>query len=423
MEFPPHWSTTADVTGSAGFSGSPQPITTPAITTTHTGDLIIAYAGSFLSSATCGSGTGYLFAGTNGGSDAMCQEYAIAGANGSITATMPNKNIGSGTTMIVALPPLALAITSPATIPDGVKSQTYSYQLNGVGGTGTYTWAITAGALQSGLSLNASTGVISGTPTTSSVTSVTVQITDGSSATATKSINLTIGGTANTASVVQSKQSSNSATVVYASNVTAGNLLFIAKTFTSNSGTTGIVNYPTDSLGTVYTLVGSSAQLSSDPSGVGLIAWLHIYIGVAPSSGANTVTIGTPANGAVIAELANVQNFPDNAIFNAGTSAASNSTITSGTLTTLTTNEVLLSMADGYSPTTTLTANSPFTPIGSAVINAGGYEVVTTVAGYTVSYTQSGNTDKNWVLGLAGFRPTAGPVAASKIRHSVTGGM
>src|ERR1019366_239732 len=58
-----------------------------------------------------------------------------------------------------------------------------------------YTWQVTAGTLPAGLSLNASTGLISGTPNTPmTATPLTFKVTDsGSSAqTASASFNLTI---------------------------------------------------------------------------------------------------------------------------------------------------------------------------------------------------------------------------------------
>jgi hypothetical protein len=56
-----------------------------------------------------------------------------------------------------------LSITTQG-LDDGYPTFPYSNTLSVVGGTGPYTWSITSGALPSGLSLNLSSGVISGTP-------------------------------------------------------------------------------------------------------------------------------------------------------------------------------------------------------------------------------------------------------------------
>ena len=50
-------------------------------------------------------------------------------------------------------------------LPQGTVSAAYSYTLAATGGTAPYTWAVSSGALPAGLSL-ATTGVVSGTPTT-----------------------------------------------------------------------------------------------------------------------------------------------------------------------------------------------------------------------------------------------------------------
>jgi RHS repeat-associated protein len=74
-----------------------------------------------------------------------------------------------------------LQITT-ASLPDGTVSQAYSVTLLASGGTTAYSWSITSGSLPSGLSLNASTGTISGTPTAASgPVDVTFQVTDSSS--------------------------------------------------------------------------------------------------------------------------------------------------------------------------------------------------------------------------------------------------
>lgn len=68
----------------------------------------------------------------------------------------------------------------------------YSGYLIASGGTNPYTWAITAGTLPTGLSLNTSTGVISGTPTASGSFSFTARVTDTMSATAAQAYSITV---------------------------------------------------------------------------------------------------------------------------------------------------------------------------------------------------------------------------------------
>ncbi|GAB2866396.1 T9SS type A sorting domain-containing protein [Hymenobacter ruber] len=87
----------------------------------------------------------------------------------------------AGTPSPYALTFLAPAITlAPASVPGGTVGVAYSQALSASGGTAPYTYAITAGALPSGLSLT--NGTLSGTPTASGSFTFTVMATDNSAA-------------------------------------------------------------------------------------------------------------------------------------------------------------------------------------------------------------------------------------------------
>jgi hypothetical protein len=83
-----------------------------------------------------------------------------------------------------------------SSLPNGTVGVAYSQTLAATGGTAPYTWAIASGTLPAGLGLSSS-GVISGTPTTvGGPNSVTFQVTDSTSATATKTLSITINAAA-----------------------------------------------------------------------------------------------------------------------------------------------------------------------------------------------------------------------------------
>jgi hypothetical protein len=69
---------------------------------------------------------------------------------------------------------------STSSLPNGQTGTAYSATLSASGGTSPYTWAVSAGSLPAGLSLN-SAGQISGNPTTTGTSSFTLRVTDSSS--------------------------------------------------------------------------------------------------------------------------------------------------------------------------------------------------------------------------------------------------
>ena len=77
-------------------------------------------------------------------------------------------------------------------LPFGTTGAAYNQTLTAVGGSKPYTWSVSSGALPAGLALNPSSGVVSGTPTTTGTSTFTVQVKDASAATATRDISLTV---------------------------------------------------------------------------------------------------------------------------------------------------------------------------------------------------------------------------------------
>lgn len=83
-------------------------------------------------------------------------------------------------------------LTFTGTVPNAVVNQAYTTTLTATGGVSPYTYSITAGSLPAGLSLDSSTGTISGTPTTVAASSFTVRATDSSSPTQTADLPLVL---------------------------------------------------------------------------------------------------------------------------------------------------------------------------------------------------------------------------------------
>ena len=83
------------------------------------------------------------------------------------------------------------SITTKA-LPDGYIHQSYSQTLAAISGTTPYTWSITSGALPAGLTLNSTTGVISGTPTAKGTSFFTVTASDAHNIIATKELSIVV---------------------------------------------------------------------------------------------------------------------------------------------------------------------------------------------------------------------------------------
>uniref|UniRef100_Q01TD0 Ig family protein n=1 Tax=Solibacter usitatus (strain Ellin6076) TaxID=234267 RepID=Q01TD0_SOLUE len=102
----------------------------------------------------------------------------------------PQTATTSGITLTVAPP--GLTITTPS-LPNGAVGTPYSLTLTASGGTPGYTWQVSSGTLPTGLTLNGTTGVISGTPSQAvTATSLQFKVTDSTSGTATANLTLTI---------------------------------------------------------------------------------------------------------------------------------------------------------------------------------------------------------------------------------------
>ncbi|ALN86342.1 outer membrane autotransporter barrel domain protein [Lysobacter capsici] len=90
----------------------------------------------------------------------------------------------------VALEPTI--VVNPATIPGATVGVAYSQTFTGGGGTAPYTFAISAGALPAGLSLNTTSGALTGTPTAAGTFNFTVRATDANSFAGTRAYTLVV---------------------------------------------------------------------------------------------------------------------------------------------------------------------------------------------------------------------------------------
>src|SRR6185436_6346822 len=80
-----------------------------------------------------------------------------------------------------------LAITT-SSLPGGTVGTVYSQAAVATGGTTPYTWSVSTGSLPAGLSLNTSTGSITGTPSAIGTSNFTLRVADAGTQTATQAL-------------------------------------------------------------------------------------------------------------------------------------------------------------------------------------------------------------------------------------------
>lgn len=75
----------------------------------------------------------------------------------------------------------AISITTASPLPSGVVGAASTIPLIASGGAGTLSWSVASGALPVGMTLNPSTAIISGTPTTAGTSTFTIRVQDSGS--------------------------------------------------------------------------------------------------------------------------------------------------------------------------------------------------------------------------------------------------
>ncbi|MCB9384653.1 MAG: putative Ig domain-containing protein [Bryobacterales bacterium] len=125
------------------------------------------------------------------------------GSSGAITGTPTTAGTASLSVQLTdaagatATQPLTLQVLEGPTITTSSFNQTtvgqsVSVTLAATNGTTPYTWSISAGVLPAGLSLNPSTGAITGSPATAGTASFTARVSDANSVTDSKALSMTV---------------------------------------------------------------------------------------------------------------------------------------------------------------------------------------------------------------------------------------
>jgi hypothetical protein len=130
-------------------------------------------------------------AGTISSSGLFTAPSVTSSSKVTVTATSAADGTKTATSEVTVVPLIKLAFTI-RTVPAGTAGTPYSSSLSATGGTAPYLWQITAGSLPLGLSLDKTSGLVSGITSKSGSFSFTASVTDARSTSASTSLSLAI---------------------------------------------------------------------------------------------------------------------------------------------------------------------------------------------------------------------------------------
>jgi uncharacterized protein YhjY with autotransporter beta-barrel domain len=160
------------------------------------------------------------------------------------TATNATGTSAPATVTITVTPPTLLLSPAAGALSDGSAGVAYSQTVSASGGTAPYTYAVTAGSLPAGLSLDAATGEISGTPTTAGNASFTITATDTNGAIGSAAYTLAIADAA-APSLVSVSPNIGSAAGNQTVTLTGTNLGGVTSVYFNGTGATIVSKSPT----------------------------------------------------------------------------------------------------------------------------------------------------------------------------------
>ena len=201
--------------------------------------------------------------------------------------------------------PLAVATPSLTT---GAVGTAYTQTLTATGGTAPYTWSVSSN-LPTGLSLNAGSGVISGTPTVAGTSDITVKVTDAKGATATRALPLTVPSADGSGTMTVSPGSvvagSSGNTLAFTYTAAPGGMLngeleiAVPPGWTAPATTSGTAGYTTADTGTVV-VSGQTIQVAGVTLAGG--AALTVTYGDRTGNGPGAAAPGAPSSAAFHAQ-------------------------------------------------------------------------------------------------------------------------
>lgn len=360
------------------YGGTPNPggvgtITTNQITTTNNDILHSCTVNGGVNAASLSGNTAEYNAfdhGVNGIMDQAATQHAGLAGTQSVTVNTWNDFAFGGTTTFamqtLAFKPNGIFIADTV-LPDVINNVAYSAQLHCIGGTAAQSYSLFSGSLPTGLSLNTSTGLISGTTTVVGSNTLGFRCTDGTVTSSTASLTLAVANSANVPSIRSATATPRDSFWPTLNVQCNDQIVVIARGYDAHyteGGTqiiSGVNNYIKDSFNSTWHRVDTYRPGSPQSA-------LAVYVSSPVTfSGADNITltssIGSAANPISQALVISGGEMVDATVGTQVQPGATSGTF-SQSYTTVVPNTLLvnLSLADGASVVTpTLTMNSPFT--------------------------------------------------------------
>ncbi len=294
-------------------------------------------AGAITFAVTAGSlPTGLTLNGSTGAIAGTPTEAALGTASFTLTATAATSGSSSASyTIVVGAPAVVLTPATGTALSGGTVGAVYSgATISASGGVGTFSYAVTSGALPTGLSLDASTGAITGTPTVPALgtASFTVTATAATSGSAAANYSITIAAPP----VVLTPPGGALATGVVGA--------FYSDASISASGGVGTITYAVTA-GTLpagLTIDATTGAITGTPTATGFGTTNFTVTATAATAGSTSavyaITVGappvvlTPATGTALSPGMVGASYSDTSIVASGGVGAISYAVTGGTL-------------------------------------------------------------------------------------------
>ena len=377
-------------TGTATLTLTINPAT-PVITSATTASGTVGSAFSYQITAT-NSPTSYGATGLPSGVTVNTSTGAISGtptATGTFTVSLSATNSGgTGTaTLTLTINPAKPVITS-ATIASGTVGSAFSYQITATNSPTSYG----ATGLPSGVTVNTSTGAISGTPTASGTFTVSLSAANsGGTGTATLTLTISPGSIIVSSAQIAANAISNASSfsLSFPGNTAPGDLILVAFDYDTNTTPSSV----TDTQGNVFTPIGN--QLTS-PGGTRS----RVYYAKNIKGGADTVKVTLSGTSGWIELYITEYTGADqtNPIDAQSGATGAAGPVSSGSATTTTAGDAIF----GYCVADwACTAGSGFTPRSNFNNNL----IEDEKAGAAGSYAATGTATNGWTMQMVAIKP------------------